>query len=64
MDKRGSGVLRMGEAMKEWKLPEPTFEENKGYWFNRNAVRNNKKRLHALKQGIKRNSTNQANSLR
>jgi len=32
MDKRGSGILRMGDAMKEWKLPEPTFEENTGYF--------------------------------
>jgi len=32
MDKRGSGILRMREAMKEWKLPEPTFEENTGYF--------------------------------
>ena len=32
MDKRGSGILRMREAMKEWKLPEPRFEENTGYF--------------------------------
>jgi len=32
MDKRGSGILRMREAMKEWKLPEPAFEENTGYF--------------------------------
>jgi len=32
MDKRGSGILRMKQAMKEWKLPEPTFEENTGYF--------------------------------
>jgi len=29
MDKRGSGILRMREAMKEWKLPKPRFEEKK-----------------------------------
>jgi len=32
MDKKGSGILRMREAMKEWKLPEPRFEENTGYF--------------------------------
>ena len=32
MDKRGSGILRMREAMKEWKLPKPRFEENTGYF--------------------------------
>jgi len=32
MDKRGSGILRIKEAMKEWKLPEPIFEENTGYF--------------------------------
>ena len=32
MDKRGSGILRMKEEMKEWELPEPAFEENTGYF--------------------------------
>ncbi len=28
IDEQGSGVLRMKEAMKEWKLLCPEFEEN------------------------------------
>ena len=33
MDKRGSGVLRIREAMKEWKLPETKFKEDTGYFI-------------------------------
>ena len=32
MDKRGSGILRMKQAMKKWGLPEPEYNENTGYF--------------------------------
>lgn len=32
MDKRGTGFLRIREALEKWKLPEPEFEERQG-WF-------------------------------
>lgn len=32
MDKRGSGILRMKQAMKKWGLPEPGYNEDMGYF--------------------------------
>jgi len=32
MDKRGTGFLRIREAMKKWDLPQPEFEEKTGYF--------------------------------
>ncbi|MEA3343906.1 MAG: hypothetical protein U9Q92_07135 [archaeon] len=32
MDKRGTGFLRIREAMKKWNLPVPQFEEKTGYF--------------------------------
>ena len=33
MDESGSGIIGMREAMKEWKLPEPKFKEDTGYFI-------------------------------
>lgn len=32
MDERGSGILRMEEAMKKWELEKPNYEEKDGYF--------------------------------
>ena len=32
MDKRGSGILRMIQAMKGFGLPEPGYDEDTGYF--------------------------------
>ncbi|MFH1151719.1 MAG: ATP-binding protein [Nanoarchaeota archaeon] len=57
MDKRGSGILRMKEATKKWKLPEPRFEENTGYFvikftgpYQETVVKTSEKILRLIKE--------------